>query len=135
MATQTFHGSCHCKALKFEADIDLAKGTGKCNCTYCWRVRNWSARVEPAQFRWIAGEHEAGRYNFRSDDNHHLFCKTCGVRIATVGDLKEHGGPYASIMVSTLEDLPVEELLAAPVHYANGRDDDWMHTPKETRHL
>jgi hypothetical protein len=135
MATQTFHGSCHCKALRYEAEIDLAKGTGKCNCTYCWRVRNWSVHVAPTQFRWIAGEREAGRYNFRSDDNHHLFCKTCGVRIATVGDLKENGGPYASIAVSTLENLPIEQLIAAPVRYMNGRDDDWGHPPKETRHL
>ena len=29
-----------------EAEIDLAEGTGKCNCTYCWKQRWWGAKVQ-----------------------------------------------------------------------------------------
>jgi hypothetical protein len=49
--TKTYHGSCHCKRVTFEADLDLSKGTGKCNCTYCWKIRNWSALGKPDQLR------------------------------------------------------------------------------------
>ena len=27
------------------------------------------------------------------------------------------------------------ELIAAPLHISNGRDNDWMNPPAETRHL
>lgn len=133
---QTYRGSCHCKNIRFEADIDLSAGTGKCNCSYCWKVRNWSIGIKPSDFRLLSGADSAGKYGFREgSQNHHVFCKTCGVRVYTEGYVEQIGGAYVSIALASLDDLPASELAAAPVKHMNGKDDDWFHEPKETRHL
>lgn len=132
----THHGSCHCGKVTFEADIDLAKGTGRCNCSYCAKVRNWSIGIKPAEFRLLTGQDDISEYGFRTDStNHHVFCKHCGVRLYTHGHVAEIGGDYVSVMLSTFDDLPTNLLIAAPIRYMNGRDDDWFHEPAETRHL
>ena len=136
MAKKTYHGSCHCGKVRFEADLDLAAGTGKCNCSYCWKVRNWSIGIKPDAFRLLSGKENAREYGFREgSDNHHVFCGNCGVRVYTYGNIPQIGGDYVSVALSTLDDLPSSELIAAPVHYMNGRDDDCFHVPAETRLL
>lgn len=135
MATKTYRGSCHCGKVKFEADLDLSKGTGKCNCSYCWKVRNWSMIIKPAQFRAISGEDERTYYSFGTHQGKHAFCKHCGVRTYTTGSLEQLGGEYVSIAMSSLDDLDPAELAEAPVQFMDGRDNNWWNAPKETRHL
>lgn len=136
MATKTYHGSCHCKSITFEADLDLAAGTGKCNCSYCWKVRNWSVGIKPDAFRLTKSGDAKGEYEFRPGaQNHHVFCKTCGVRLYTYGYVEQIGGDYVSISLAVLDDVSPAELVEAPLRYMNGRDDDWFHEPAEKRHL
>ena len=132
---KTYHGSCHCGAVKFEADIDLTQGTNKCNCTICTKTRNWNVIIKPDAFRLLSGEDAQSDYQFGSKQGHGLFCKTCGVRSFEHGHVKEIGGDFVSIKVASLDDVDVAELIAAPVRYANGRDNAWWEPPKETRHL
>lgn len=132
---KTYTGSCHCGAVRFEADIDLAAGTNKCNCSICTKTRNWNVIIHPDAFRLLAGEDAQSTYQFGRNAMHHLFCPACGVRSFARGYVEEIGGHYVAVQLASLDDVDPAELISSPVRYADGRHDDWHHAPAETRHL
>ena len=67
---KTYQGSCHCKAVRFSCQLDLAPAgqrstpelpgirwtsTFKCNCSSCWKNRFWKGFVRAQDFRLEAG--------------------------------------------------------------------------------
>jgi hypothetical protein len=128
MGTKTFHGSCKCGAVKFEADIDVSKGTSKCNCTSCWKRRWWSVRVDPQGFRPLSGD--AGLSNPGG------FCTACGVvPYGHVPASEWNPSAYVSVNVAALDDLDPRELMAAPIQLCDGRNDNWWQKPEYVEHL
>lgn len=135
MTTKTFNGSCHCGAVRWEADIDFSKGTLKCNCTICAKSRNWSVGLKPSEFRLLTDKSALSDYQWNSKQAHSVFCSTCGVRSYSYGNIPEIGGDYVAIQVACLDDATPEELLSGPIMYADGLHDNWFNPPTETRHL
>lgn len=132
---KTHQGSCHCGAVRFEAELDLAAGTGKCNCSICTKRRSWGVIVKPAAFRLLSGGDNLADYQFATKSGHHRFCKTCGCAPFGDGHVPAIGGDYVGIAVNCLDDVTDEELAAVPVHYGNGRDNAWMEPPAVTAYL
>ena len=132
---KTFSGSCHCGAVRFEADIDLSLGSNKCNCTICTKTRNWSVIIKPSAFRLLAGENELSDYQFGTKVAHHLFCRHCGVRGFQRGHAQLMGGDYVAVQLASLDNMDPQDLLSAPIRFGDGRSNDWGTVPKETKHL
>lgn len=132
---KTYKGSCHCERVRFEVDADLAKGTGRCNCSYCAKVRNWSTHTKPEAFRLMCDEAGIGEYQFGTLSAHHRFCKTCGVRTHSHGYIKEIGGDYVSVSIACLDDVAPEELASLPVRHMDGRHDNWFNEPAVSSYL
>ena len=131
---QTHRGSCHCGAVRFEADLDLAQGTFRCNCSICRRTRFWAAVAKADAFRLIAGEGELTKYTFGGHKNHHFFCRRCGVRPFGVGNDTPVGRMYG-VNVGCLEGLSEEQLSQLKITYIDGLNDGWPNPPEHSRHL
>jgi hypothetical protein len=135
MALKTYQGGCHCGKVKYEAKLDLAKGTGKCNCSICQKGRVWGMSIKPDAFKLLQGESELSDYQFNTKSMHHVFCKHCGIRSFGHGDIEAIGGKFVIINVACLDNVAPEELGDAPVHYSDGLHDNWMKPPAYTKHL
>jgi len=135
-----YNGSCHCGAVRFEAAIDLARGTNKCNCSICVKSRAWFAFVPGARFRLLRGADALTEYTWTPSGKpgpflRFFFCKTCGVRIHARGEHESFGGLFNAVAIAALDNVDGEELASAPVNYIDGRNDRFDRPPQDVRLL
>lgn len=131
---KTYRGSCHCGAVRFEADLDLSQSSYRCNCSICRRTRFWPAVATPEGFRLLSGESELTRYLFNTRKNHHYFCKHCGVRCFGVGNDTPIGSMYG-VNLGCLEDVTDADLSRVPITYVDGLHDAPQRAPEFFAHL
>jgi hypothetical protein len=118
---KTYRGSCHCGAVRFEADLDLTQSSYRCNCSICRRTRFWPAVARPEAFRLLSGESELTEYLFNTRKNVHYFCRHCGVRAFGVGNDTPIGKMYG-VNIGCLEGVSDEEFSRIPITCVDGRN-------------
>ena len=128
---RVYQGSCHCGAVRFRCEVDLAHGTSRCNCSICWKARFWKAIVPAADFELLAGEASLTEYRFGSESIRHRFCRHCGIKPFGEGELAELGGRFYAVNAACLDDALLDELLAAPLAHEDGRHERWDRVPAE----
>jgi hypothetical protein len=130
----TYQGSCHCKRVRFEADIDFqASGTTKCNCTSCFKRRWWAVAVKPDKFRLVAGASELVPLRAGGIGG---FCKHCGLLVYGHVEAAEwNDGECESVNVASIDNLEPSFIASIPVHYLDGLHDAWQNVPAETGYL
>ncbi len=131
---KTYHGSCHCGAVKFEADLDLNESTYRCNCSICRRTRFWPTVAHEGDFRLIAGQSDLTKYLFNNNKNEHYFCSHCGVRAFGIGTDTPIGKMYG-INLGCLAGITDEELSRLKITYVDGLHDKWQSAPEFFSHL
>jgi hypothetical protein len=139
MPLKTYSGSCHCGAVRFEADIDLDEGTNRCNCTHCTKARSWFTLVSPEHYRLLQGAEAQTEYTWvppgRPGANLHFhFCKTCGIRTVGRGEHGPDGGAFCFVPLAALDDVDADAL-AGKIRYLDGRHDRFDRPPDDIRLL
>jgi len=126
--TQTYEGSCHCGAVRFQVEADLSNGAGRCNCSICTRVAQLSVLVKPEAFRLLAGEEALSFYEWGHKVSRRYFCRHCGIHCFGRGSLPELGGAFVSANLNCVEALEPTQL---KVIYWDGRHNNWEAGPRE----
>ena len=102
--SKTYHGQCHCGAVRFTATTDLS-GMGDCNCSRCRRL-GWIMQAVPAtDFTLQSGAADLVPYHFNTHKIDHQFCRHCGIEPFARG-VDQKGGETVMVNVNCLEDAP-----------------------------
>ena len=82
MTARTYHGSCHCNAVRFSFTTteEIISGC-RCNCSICRRRGTvMSDRYYPPEsFSLEVRDKQLALYQFGDHDVNHYFCRRCGI--------------------------------------------------------
>ena len=121
-------GSCHCGAVRFEAEVDASAGS-RCNCSVCTKIGATTAIVRPEAFALLADEAALGEYVWGAAIGRRYFCKPCGVPCSARAHLEQPGGDSVPANLHCLDDVDPADVKV--VHW-DGRHDNWAAGPRDT---
>lgn len=108
-----YTGSCHCGAVRYSVEIDLAQPVISCNCSMCGRSGTLLGFVPIEKFTLEQGSDALTDYQFNKHVIHHLFCKVCGIKPFARG-IGPGGKEMAAINVRCLEGVDPAKLEIKP---------------------
>jgi hypothetical protein len=73
-------GGCHCRAVRFEAEVPEAVTMLDCNCSICAMTGFRHLIVPHEDFTLLTPRDALTGYRFGTGAAEHLFCRTCGVK-------------------------------------------------------
>jgi hypothetical protein len=73
-------GGCHCRAVRFEAEVPRGVELLDCNCSICSMTGYLHLIVPHERFRLLSGEDRLVSYRFGTGAAEHLFCSVCGIK-------------------------------------------------------
>ena len=73
-------GGCHCKKIRFAAEVPRAVEILDCNCSICAMTGFRHLIVPHGDFTLSSGADDLTSYRFGTGAAEHLFCATCGVK-------------------------------------------------------
>ncbi len=105
----TYHGSCQCGAVSYEATSTPIEDALSCNCSMCRRKGSLLTFIPASDFDLKSGEEALSDYQFNKRVIHHLFCKTCGVTSFVRGQMPD-GTPMIALNVRCLDEIDPKAL-------------------------
>ncbi|HEV2866715.1 MAG TPA: GFA family protein [Allosphingosinicella sp.] len=95
-------GGCHCKAVRFEAEVPAQVEVLDCNCSICAKTGFRHLIVPHGDFRLVSGEEALTGYRFGTGAANHLFCRICGVK--SFYQPRSHAEAW-SVNVNAIDDV------------------------------
>lgn len=101
-------GGCHCGAVSFKVEVDLASPI-TCNCSYCQKRGSILAFTPAENFELEKGEASLTEYRFNTKTIAHLFCSACGMESFARGEMPD-GKKMVAVNVRCLDGVDIESL-------------------------
>ena len=108
----TYHGSCHCGAIKFRAEGTIGQVID-CNCSLCRRRGGLLWFIQRDNFTLESEVDDLSTYTFNTHKLEHHFCSTCGTAPFSEG-VDPKGNPMVSINVRCLDNIDLATLKITP---------------------